>query len=76
MGFGIGRHENFEAAAEARHNRGQLARRLYHLRLNEVSRQSHLLVRSIDRAADQFHFIARFDAPCRSPVPSVRQPHL
>ena len=30
------RDEYLEAAAEARHNRGQLARRFYHLRLDEI----------------------------------------
>src|SRR5947208_516277 len=42
------RYEDLEAAAEARHNRGQLARRFYHLGLNEISRQSHLLVCAVD----------------------------
>jgi hypothetical protein len=31
MGFGMGATSTFEATAEARHNRRQLARRLYHL---------------------------------------------
>src|ERR1041385_1682657 len=35
------RHEYLEATAEARHNRGDLARRLYHLRLHKISRQLH-----------------------------------
>src|SRR5215211_7506733 len=51
------RHENLEATAEARHNRRQLARRLYHLRLYIIRRQRHLLVRAIDRAANELAFL-------------------
>src|SRR5215813_1829521 len=55
------RNEDLEAAAEARHNRGQLARRLYDLRLNEVCRECHLLLRAINRPANQFDFVTRFN---------------
>ena len=58
-GLRRGRHENFEAAAEARHNRRQLSRRLDHFRLNEVGSRSDLLVRAVDRAANELHFVAR-----------------
>src|SRR5689334_3147965 len=55
------RYENLEAAAEARHNRGQLARRLDHFRLHEVSRQRDLLVRAIYSAAHEFDLVARLN---------------
>src|SRR6185369_9645952 len=62
-------YENLESATEARHNCGQLARRLYHLRLNEVGSRHNLTVRAIDRAAHEFDFIPRF-------VRSVADHHL
>ncbi len=52
------RNENFEAAPKARHNRGNLARRFYHSRLNEGRGLRHLLVRLVNRAADERHLIA------------------
>src|SRR5678816_2296502 len=55
------RNENLEAAAEARHNRGQLTRRLYDLRLNKVSGHNHLIVGSINSAANQLNLISSFN---------------
>src|SRR6266852_4311626 len=39
-----GRHQDFQAAAQAGQNRGQLARRLDHFRLDEFSRVRHAKV--------------------------------
>jgi hypothetical protein len=58
-GLRHGRYENFEPAPEARHNRRQLARRLDYLPLNEIGSGNDLVMRSIDRAAHQFDFVAR-----------------
>src|SRR6185295_8670247 len=55
------RHEYLEATAEARHNRGQLAGRLYHLRLDEIRRCSHLPLRAVDCMTHELDLITSFD---------------
>src|SRR6266542_4420224 len=58
-GLRRGRNKNFEATAEARHNRSHLSRRLDHSRLYKLSRRSHLLVRTVDRLANECYLVAR-----------------
>ena len=58
-GLRHGGYENFEPTAEARHNRCQLARRIDYFPLDEIGGGNNLIVRSIDRPAHQFDFIAR-----------------
>ena len=51
MGFGIGRHEHLEAAAEARHKRGHLTGRLYDLIVVMKSVVTSHLVAVFDRSS-------------------------
>src|SRR6266446_1308531 len=53
------RHQDFQAASQAGQNRGQLARRLDHFRLDELSRVHHAFVRGVDGATDKLNFLAR-----------------
>ena len=51
------RNEDFEAAAKARHNRSEFARRLYNLRMYEVCGHCYLPMRAVDCPAHEFHFV-------------------
>src|SRR3954451_17662327 len=61
-GLRRGSQEDFESAAEARHNRRHLARGRNHLLLNEFSRRDHLMLSVIDRSTHQVHLVASFDS--------------
>ena len=58
-GLRYGRYKNFEPATEARHNRGYLACRLDHFPLDEISGSNDLIVRPVDRIADQLDLLSR-----------------
>src|SRR5260370_14036668 len=55
------RNEDFKAAAEARHNSGQLAGRFYNLGLYEIGSQDNLSVSAINRATNQLNLITSLD---------------
>src|SRR5437660_9766878 len=51
-----GRHQHFQAASQARQNRGQLASRFNDFSLYELGGHCHSIMCGVDRAAHQLNF--------------------